>query len=249
MTITFYDIPSKLAVKGWSPNPWKARLALNIKGLPYKTVWVEFPDIERMCKEIGAKPTGTTQSGTPLYTLPVIRDDANNAVISDSFEIARYLDDQYPDTIPMFPKGSHALQAAFKEAHERVALAHFYPLMGLTTVRQMNAPSENYFRTKKGPPSGATFEEADLKGEARDEQWTKVREGHEIIAGWLSKNEGGQFVMGENVSFADTMLVAWLRMIGVMYGEESDEWKAVLSWQDGWWARYLKLFDQYLAVV
>lgn len=46
----------------------------------------------------------------------VIRDDTNNAVISDSLEIARYLDNQYPETIAMFPKGSQALQAAFKEA-------------------------------------------------------------------------------------------------------------------------------------
>ncbi|KZP23392.1 hypothetical protein FIBSPDRAFT_919171 [Athelia psychrophila] len=208
MTIIFYDIPSKLAVKSGRPTlESRLRLALNIKGLPYQTVWVEFPNIDRVCKDIGAKPT-------------------------DSLEIARYLDNQYPETIAMFPKGSQALQAAFKEAMS----ASPWPTFSL---RRMNAPSEH-----------STFEEEeDPKGEARDEQWAKMREGHEIIAAWFLKSEESQFVMGKDVSFADTMLVAWLRVVGVAYGEESDEWKAVLALQDGWWARDLKQFDQYLAGV
>ncbi|KZP06188.1 hypothetical protein FIBSPDRAFT_902977 [Athelia psychrophila] len=247
MTITLYDIPSKLAIIAWSPNVWKARLALNIKGLPYKTVWVEYPDIERVCKDIGAKPTDTKKSGAPLYTLPVIHDHATNAVISDSANIARYLDDQYPNTTPLFPKGSHALQAAFDEAHERVALTHMYPLMGLSAVIPLNPPSEHYCRTKEGPKSGATLEE--VKGEARDERWKKVREGHELIAGWFPKSEEGSFVLGKYISFADLVLVSFLGRARIMFGEESDEWKALLLWKDSWWTRYLENFDQYLAVI
>lgn len=121
--------------------------------------------------------------------------------------------------------------------------------MGLNVISKLNARSEQYMRIKRAPPSGASFEETELKGAAREEQWKKVREGYEIISGWILENKKGIFVMGEDISFADTMLVAWLRCVGVMFGEESDEWKGVLSWQDGWWARYLKQFDQYLAIV
>ncbi|KZP02399.1 hypothetical protein FIBSPDRAFT_808778, partial [Athelia psychrophila] len=65
--ITLYDIPSRNSSKAWSPNLWKARLALNIKGLPYRTVWVEYPDIEQLCKKIGA---AKTNSAAAPYTLP-----------------------------------------------------------------------------------------------------------------------------------------------------------------------------------
>lgn len=46
--------------------------------------------------------------------------------------------------------------------------------------------------------------------------------------------------MGKYISFADAVLVAWVCSIGEMFGKESAEWMDVLSWQDGWWARYLQ---------
>ncbi|KAJ7192476.1 hypothetical protein B0H12DRAFT_1082684 [Mycena haematopus] len=35
--------------------------ALNFKRIPYRTVWVEYPEIEARCKEIGAAPTRTRE--------------------------------------------------------------------------------------------------------------------------------------------------------------------------------------------
>ena len=39
------------------------RYALNYKKLPYKTVWVEFHEIEPAAKKVGAKPTRTKPNG------------------------------------------------------------------------------------------------------------------------------------------------------------------------------------------
>jgi hypothetical protein len=44
------------------------RLSLSVKGLQYKTVWVEFPEIESVCKKIGAKPTSTKHLTTPCQS-------------------------------------------------------------------------------------------------------------------------------------------------------------------------------------
>ncbi|KAF7969810.1 hypothetical protein HWV62_25928 [Athelia sp. TMB] len=248
--ITLYDIPSKLPNKAWSPNTWKARLALNIKGLPYRTIWVEYPDIASVCSQLGAKPSGPpTPSGELLYGLPVIHDPKHNAVISNSIDIARYLDDKYPETAPLLPKGTDALFEAFQEAYVRLALTHLYPLITLVTCNNLNSASEQYFRTGKQPQSGETFEEVAPKGAAREELWKKKREGHEIIAGWFEKNGGGNFVMGKQISYADIILAAWLIWPRLEFGEDSEEWKAVLAWQGGWWARYLAQFDQYLQVI
>ncbi|KAI0322567.1 hypothetical protein OF83DRAFT_1080149 [Amylostereum chailletii] len=57
--ITLYDIPGNAwPKKAWSPNCWKVRYFLNMKDIPHKTIWVEYPDIEPEMKKIGAKPTG-----------------------------------------------------------------------------------------------------------------------------------------------------------------------------------------------
>ena len=47
--LTLYDIPSK-GQKCWSPNVWKTRLVLHYKQIPYKTEWIEYPEIEPKLK-------------------------------------------------------------------------------------------------------------------------------------------------------------------------------------------------------
>ncbi|TFY64395.1 hypothetical protein EVG20_g5963 [Dentipellis fragilis] len=105
--LILYDIPSSLPDKAWSPNPWKARLVLNAKGIPYQTVWVEYPNIAGLCKRIGAEHTEMRPNG-PHYTLPVVQDPNTGAIVSDSFKIAQYLDKTYPDTIRLVPDGTAA---------------------------------------------------------------------------------------------------------------------------------------------
>ena len=124
--IVFYDIPSSLPHKAWSPNTWKTRYAsssshsilrallhppvvrylLNIKGIPYRTQWIEYPDIADHVKSLGVPPTepGTL---TP-YTLPAIYDPKTKRVVAESFNIAAYLDDEYPDTPAIMPKETRA---------------------------------------------------------------------------------------------------------------------------------------------
>ncbi|ETW81324.1 hypothetical protein HETIRDRAFT_426785 [Heterobasidion irregulare TC 32-1] len=71
--------------------PTGHRFALNMKALPYKTVWVEYPDIAGIREKLGAGPSGT-RADEPLYTMPVIQDLATGAVVVDSFKIVQYLD-------------------------------------------------------------------------------------------------------------------------------------------------------------
>lgn len=55
--IILYDIPTKdKHPRCWSLNPWKARMALNYKKLPYTTEWVEYPDIAPKFKQLGIPP-------------------------------------------------------------------------------------------------------------------------------------------------------------------------------------------------
>ena len=66
--------------------------------------WVEFPDTAPRMKEIGAR--ATRYDGRDIYTLPVLHDPNTGALVSDSFDIAMYLDKTYPEK-PVIPKDTN----------------------------------------------------------------------------------------------------------------------------------------------
>ncbi len=93
------------------------RYALNLKSMPYQTVYVELPDIEALAKKIGARPLVRSLSVSPFYTIPILQDDSTSAVVSDSAAIAAYLDRTYPSSGPvLIPVGTMTLQFAFADA-------------------------------------------------------------------------------------------------------------------------------------
>ena len=47
--IVLYDLASTKGVC-FSPAVWRVRLILNYKRVPYKTIFIEFPDIEPILK-------------------------------------------------------------------------------------------------------------------------------------------------------------------------------------------------------
>ena len=49
---------------------------LHYKGLPFRTQWVEYPDIEPTLRLLDALPTSKNEDGSDYYTLPVIHDDS-----------------------------------------------------------------------------------------------------------------------------------------------------------------------------
>src|SRR5690606_19195462 len=87
MTIVMYDLVGRDHSRPFSPHCWKARLALAHKGLDCRTVPVTFG-------EIAGIEGGTTK------TVPVIRD--GDRLVVDSFDIALYLEERYPDRPTLF---------------------------------------------------------------------------------------------------------------------------------------------------
>ena len=75
-----------------------ARYALAYKGIPFRTEWVGWADIEVISRALGATPTGKKASGGPFYTVPMIYDPNTGEIVSDSLKIAIYLDNTYPST-------------------------------------------------------------------------------------------------------------------------------------------------------
>jgi glutathione S-transferase len=131
--IILYDIANNLHDMTVSRHVWRTRqdillpskyshllihccrLHLAYKRIPYETVWVEFGDIQKFAKDIGATPTEKNADGTDRYTFPIIRVRETGQVVSESFNISKYLDEKYPDR-PLIPAGTEAQQSAFADS-------------------------------------------------------------------------------------------------------------------------------------
>ena len=213
---------------------YNRRYALNTKGIPYKTEWVEYPDIEPLAKKIGALPTGTRHDGTPVYTLPIINDPNTGKVIADSFLIAEYLDATYPNGNTLFPPGTKPLIAAFESGVMR-ALDGIFLLQLAATYNVVNPASKEHFRRTKEAKWGRKIEEFSPEGPKRDADLEKGKEGFAAVDRWLAKSEG-KFVLGDTISYADGILAGWLTWIKTI----NAIWKEVGTWHNGRWATYLE---------
>jgi hypothetical protein len=136
------------------------RLNLNYKRIPYKTVWVEYADIQHLLKDSGASPTDKRPDGTDRYTLPAIQDPATGQVITESFAIAQYLEKKYPDR-PVIPAGTDAQQSSFVQSI----------LVLLGPVRDISLPVESSSDHRLGNSHGSI----QLLGWTKRPQQTRIR--------------------------------------------------------------------------
>ncbi|KAK0430511.1 hypothetical protein EV421DRAFT_1721502, partial [Armillaria borealis] len=235
------------AVNAWSPNTWKVRYALNFKGIPYCTEWVEYPDIEGLYKAFGIPASATKKDRvTPYYTLPLLRDPSTGAIISESAAIVEYLDATYPDTPRVIPPRTRVLHTAFVAAFEsQLKAIGPFTKPGVSAI--LSPRSEAFFRKTREESVGVTVGDILPPGEHRASQLAVVKDDLGKVDKWMT--EGHTFVMGETPTFADFTMSAWLFFLRICLGEDSPKWKELSSWHDGRWGKLVKNFEKYEAVV
>ncbi|KAF2161907.1 hypothetical protein M409DRAFT_69437 [Zasmidium cellare ATCC 36951] len=262
--LTFYDIASAPPLKTFAPNPWKTRLALNFKGIPYQTKWVSVLDISSLREELGVRANRTLPDGTPLHTLPMIQDAVTKEIVGDSFEIVLYLDRAYPDSPKLLRPYTAGLTAAFNAHMDEVFTKH----LGLCTRTSFDpAVVEEVmamFAKRFGVSSLADMQ---LSNEQREDMFVSF----EVALGELTKaynhtggtadrvwrttgtakeqtqrsgrESAGLFLDGEEPAYADFIVGAWLKHF------EADmvpkDWERVCSWQDGRWGKMVAALDQW----
>jgi len=277
--IILYDIPSKLPGKWqpWSPNTWNTRYALNFKGLPYKTEWIEYPDIKPHCLKIGATYSDIKASGEPYYSLPIIHDPNTSQTIVDSFQIALYLERQYPDTPKLFPvPNTESLIYGFDKGLGRILNGPIFPMLVAGVCGILNESSAVYFReTREVRYKPKSLEDVSY-GSGKDSEeykklWSDLEKGLDLLSKRmdLSVSEGGKagpYVMGDTLSYSDFVIAAvfvWARRSWAgprvlkeggldeqsVDADRSEEWDRVSSLNGGRWKKYAELFTKYEMVV
>ena len=225
------------------------RLCLNYKGLPYRTEWLEFPEIAPHCIKHGIPATSTKPDGTPYYTLPAIHDPSTGSYISDSFAIAIYLDATYPSTPPILPHGTQGLQASFESAF-RQQVQGVWSTMWRSVLSYLNESSANHLGSRRmGEKTTRDFilsaEEEKIIREKAKEDLGKV---HEWFSSASRSRNPGPFLMGSVVSWADFVVCSHFLCWKTILGADSKEWKDIEKWNEGQWAALLDNLEKYQGV-
>ncbi|KAK2804350.1 hypothetical protein FQN50_006641 [Emmonsiellopsis sp. PD_5] len=269
--ITFYDIAlAPPAPKtACSPNPWKTRYALNFKNIPYKTAWVPLLDIPSVRGALNIPASRKFADGSPYPTLPIISDPATGRILGDSFEIATYLQEQYPSAGAgdLFPvqeldyvfgrelnlhappiavaetAGDDDNAAAYVKFNTNVDAAftaHTQLMMeGFPFDPAVAEECKEMFSRRIGMP----WDDLAVSAEKRGELLRSFEEALGGLAGLYERDVSGPFLRGSRPSYADFIVGGWLRFSWGMLPRE--EWEALKGWHGGVFGRLheaLKVF-------
>ncbi|KAJ6530975.1 hypothetical protein DFH09DRAFT_1409652 [Mycena vulgaris] len=217
------------------PALYSSPYALNYKGIAYKTVWLEYREIEPLSKEIGAAPTSNKRDGCPHYALSMVHDTSTGNPRRGCLgldKIALYLDATYPDTPRLMPVGTIGLHRAFEDARN-AAITPVYPFALPPSNARLNPASE-----------ASPFENLVPTGE---KQAVELKEGFGKMDEWVRANgEGGAYLMGEAPCFADIWMASYVLWIKQVMPER---WEEIKEWHGGRWATLLGNTEKYESIV
>jgi len=206
MAILLYDLVGADARLPFSPHCWKAKMALAHKGLAFEVVPTRFREVP-------------TVEGGASKTVPVIRD--GERVVADSFAIALYLDEAYPDRPTLFGgEGGKAL-ARFVERWSQLAVHPFLGTAALLDIHdKQDADNRDYFRQSREKRFGKALE--DVVG-GRDAGLVGFRASLEPLRSMLSYQP---WIGGASPLFADYIVfgaLQWVRVVSPYRFLEDDD--------------------------
>lgn len=219
MTIQLYDLAGADENLRFSPFCWRVRMALAHKGLAYETIPWRYSD--------KAKIIATGQGA-----VPVIVD--GETMIHDSWVIANYLENEYPQR-PLF--GNAAARGAalmIKFWTERTLHPLLLRILIMDIYAAIHENDRAYFRESREKRFGMTLEEIATDS---DNQREPLRAALEPLR--LTLNEQA-FIGGAAPTFADYIVfgaLQWARCVSPMKLLADDD--SVYAWRE----RLLDYFD------
>jgi glutathione S-transferase len=195
MTIVLYELVGRDTARPFSPHCWKIAMALAHKGLSSSSVPTRFLEVPAV-------------EGGVSKLVPVIRD--GEKVIADSFAIALYLDETYPERPTLFSGDGGKAMARFIERWSQLTI---HPYINTVAVMDLHAmqdePNAAYFRQNREQRFGKRLEEV-VAG--RDAGLNAFRASLEPLRSMLAYQP---FIGGASPLFADYIVfgaLQWARI-------------------------------------
>ncbi|RFU81180.1 glutathione s-transferase [Trichoderma arundinaceum] len=221
--VILYDLPSRNEAgnRAWSPNTWKVRLVLNYKNVPYKTSWIEYPDIEPTFSSFGLLPN-TASTGDIPYTVPVVK-HSTAGYFMESFAIVKKLEELYPEPSLHLDNGYYDKAYA---ALQEFALKTMPELIHRLPTGILNDESIEYFQRTRKEWFGMSLAELSKSDKAGENAWIDAEPALQAMRALLMENSSGPYIAGEQVCYADFVIAGGYELFDVVHNEWFKRWIA-----------------------
>jgi glutathione S-transferase len=146
MNLQLFELVGADATRPFSPYCWRTRMALAHKGLDHGSIPWRFTE-----KQVIA-PHGSEK-------VPVLLHDENPVV--DSWAIANYLEDKFPDRPSLFGgEGGRAAMRMINSWGDIAIVGGIFPLVVADIPEHLGPVDADYFRTSREARLGRKLEEA-----------------------------------------------------------------------------------------
>ncbi|MGL3606665.1 glutathione S-transferase family protein [Rhizobium sp. G187] len=221
MAITLYSLCGVDETRPFSPHCWKVVMALRHKGLDFEERPLAFTAIP-------AVEEGVSR------TVPILRDDQH--LVSDSFAIALYLEDAYPEAPSLFRGEGGRAAARLVEGYAQQIVHPAITRIALPDIHAMLAPvDQDYFRKSREQRLGRTLEDFAADRETAIAAWpAHLQPLRHMLA-------HQPFIGGDTPLFADYIVfgaLQWLRITTGSIHLASDDPVSI------WFGHLLDLHDQ-----
>lgn len=218
--IILYELAAENGTR-FSPFCWRTRWGLAHKGLSFKSVQIGFPDIAEL--------------GGTNHTVPAIRD--GNTFVEDSWNIAVYLDEHYPDRPSLLGCEQGRGTTRFIECFtDKVIHPTILRLVSRDVFDRMDPYDRPYFRRTREDMLGMTLEEAQA---TREQTVLAFRKAIHPIRLTLHKQP---WLSGTQPGHADFIVMA-----AFQWGRLATDFKILLDDDPiaKWFKRALDLHDRF----
>lgn len=219
MTMVLYELVGKNDHR-FSPYAWRTRMALAHKGLKAETVPCRLTDKDKIAFSGQEK-------------VPVLKD--GDTVVSDSWNIACYLEDTYPDRPSLFGGsiGRGVARVVNAAADSQLIPAMARLILG-DVFATVDPADREYFRRTREPRFGATIEAIAAGRDAQRQPWLNA------LGPFRLTLREQPFLSGDKPAYADYILFGtfqWARCTSSYPLLERDD--PVHAWRE----KMLDLFD------
>ena len=200
MGIVMYDLAGADPALRFSPYCWRIRMALAHKGLAVETLPWRFTEKDALAFSGQGR-------------VPVIRD--GDTVVADSWSIARYLEDTYPDRPSLFGGPTGRAHARFINAWaDGMLLGAIARLIVRDLLDVVHPKDRTYFRESREARFGMSLEAVQAGRDARVEDFRALLLPVRLALGRQSPGSGagGQaWLGGDAPSYADYIVFGSLQ--------------------------------------
>lgn len=174
-----------------SPFCWRTKYALAHKGLSFESVPVAFTDIATIADGAGK-------------TVPII--DDGGKIVCDSWAIADYLDEAYPDRPRLFGTPAERGLCRLLDSSLFASVGRPIFMICVKDIHDLALEKDRaYFRQSREKWLGRTLEEVNA---GREERLEGARTGFEAVR--ASLKDGGPFLLGASPGYADYLAASYL---------------------------------------